>query len=249
MKRAVKFILILFLSVSLGFSCSTPQQTNVLVITGVHKYNVEAFQAMFDSFSGIEYVIEETGEDPGALFSDPEGFQYDVIVMYNFRQRMEDSAKVNFMQLMDRGVGLVVLHHGLGGFYDWLQYEELIGATYLLEEQIRDGILLPRPTWQHGVEMEIEIADPGHPITRGVSDFTILDETYKGWGYHNGNHLLLSTSNENSNQQIAWTRAGANNRIFCMQLGHDEHAFEHPSYRKLLTNGIEWTAQNSSVSH
>jgi len=220
------------------------ENQKVLVITGTHKYNSEAFNAMFDSFENMDCTVKEMGERPGSLFSNPEEFEFDVIVMYNFRQRVSDSEKENFKSILKKGVGLVVVHHALGGFYDWIEYEDIIGATYLLEEQTREGKKYLRPTWKHGVDMRIKVEDKKHEITKGLSDFVIHDEAYGNWIYHEGNHLLLSTENKYSNPQIAWTRRSLNSNVFCIQLGHDEHAFENINFRKLLYNGINWTAEH-----
>ena len=229
-------------------ACSQPigagaaESLKVLVITGAHKYNNAAFNAMFDSFDGMDCTVKETGDNPGALFEKIDAFPYDVIVLYNFRQALPPPAQANFKALLEKGTGLTVLHHALAGFPGWMGYEEIIGATYVLQEQTRGEKHYPRPQWKHGVDMEIRVADPDHPITQGVMDFTIHDETYRDWVYHEGNHLLLTTDNELSNPQIAWTRRHSNARIFVMQLGHDQHAFENGNYRKLLRQGIFWTA-------
>jgi sialate O-acetylesterase len=216
---------------------------DVLVITGKHEYNRDAFNAMMDHLEGMECTVMEMGDDPGALFESVSGFPYDAIAMYNYRQKLTDSQKRNLLELVKSGVGLTVMHHALAGFPGWIEYENLIGATYVLEEQMRGEKHYPRPTWKHGVDMEIRVEDKNHPITTGVEDFTIHDETYKSWVYHEGNHLLLSTENELSNPQIAWTRTFGDARIFCIQLGHDEHAFQNENYRRLLEQGIAWTAE------
>ena len=135
------------------------------------------------------------------------------------------------------------MHHAIAGFPNWLEYEEIIGATYVLEEKDRDGKHYKRPEYEHDIDMEIKVMDKAHPITKGLSDFTIRDETYKYWVYHDGNHLLLSTDNELSNYQIAWTRLYKNTRVFFIQLGHDKYAFENKNYMQLLKQGIEWAAQ------
>lgn len=237
------------LSVSLfvcvfSFSIEAREGTalKVLVVTGVHKYDKAAFGRMFDSFGGMECSIQEMGKDPGALFENIEEFSYDAIVLYNFRQTLSAGHRENFEALLDRGVGLTVLHHAIAGFPGWLEYEEIIGATYVLQEETRQGRHYPRPKWKHGVDMRIKVEDAGHPVTRGVEDFTIHDETYKLWVFHEGNHLLLSTENERSNAQIAWTRPHPKTRVFFLQLGHDGKAFGNDSFRRLVSQGIAWTA-------
>ena len=243
--RTMKTILtgILLVSLILLNACKNDQETlEVLVITGTHDYNVAAFDTMFASFEGMECSIKEMGEDPGSLFDNPETFPYDAIVMYNYRQNLSEKHQKNLLSLLDKGVGLTVVHHAIAGFPNWIEYEDIIGATYVLEEQTRDSVFFPRPTWKHGVDMDIKVEDSEHPITDGISDFRIHDETYKSWVYHDNNHLLLSTDHELSNHQIAWTHETDHSKAFYIQLGHDEHAFTNEQFQKILSRGIKWTA-------
>ena len=214
----------------------------VLVVTGQHDYNKPEFNAMFASFDGIDCTIREMQNNPGALFDEIENFPYDVVALYNFNQQMGDRQKANFLKLFDNGVGLVAMHHAIAAFPDWVEYEKLIGATYVLKAQTRDGRHYPVPAWKHGVDLTIRVEDREHPITRGMTDFVIHDETYKGWVYHGSGHLLLSTEQERSNPQIAWTVAHPKTRVFFIQLGHDQHAFRSENYRTLIRRGIQWAA-------
>ena len=218
----------------------------VLVITGTHGYDKVSFNAIFNSFSSMECTIKEMGEDPGSLFENIDKFPYDVIVTYNFKQRLSIEHRKTFEAILKRGVGLTVMHHAIAGFPEWLEFEKIIGATYVLEEETRGNKHYPRPKWKEGVDMKIKVEDLEHPITRGITDFTINDEAYKNWVYHDGNHLLLSTENELSNRQIAWTRSSFGARIFYIQLGHGKDAYENENYRKLLQQGIAWTAKKQN---
>ena len=241
----MKQIILLLAVVCCSFTTIAAEKPiKVLVITGQHGYNKPEFNKMIKSFKGMECTIKEMKGNPGALFDDITDFPYNVIALYNFNQSMNEKQKANFLKLFDQGVGLVSMHHSIAGFPDWIEYEKLIGATYVLKEQDRDGKHYACPTWKHGVEMKIKVENKEHPITKGISDFTIHDETYKGWVYHGTGKLLLSTNNELSNTQIAWTVPHPETRVFFIQLGHDQHAFQNENYKKLINQGILWTAGN-----
>jgi type 1 glutamine amidotransferase len=243
MKTILSFLAAAFLSAP-TVEAREAAPLKVLVITGGHNYDRTAFNAMFDSFEGMDCTIRETEEDPGALFEPIEAFGYEAVVLYNFRQNLSDRAQEHFMALLDEGIGLTVIHHAIAGFPGWREYENIIGATYVLREETRRGTHYPRPQWKHSMDMKIKVEDPAHPVTQGVENFTLRDETYKLWVYHEGNHLLLSTDHEHSNRQIAWTRRYAGARVYFIQLGHDRHAFENEPYRRLLRQGISWTVKN-----
>jgi type 1 glutamine amidotransferase len=42
---------------------------------------------------------------------------------------------------------------------------------------------------------------------------------------------------------LAWTREFERARVFCYQSGHDAGAFDHPSFRTVVANGIRWVAR------
>jgi hypothetical protein len=144
--------------------------------------------------------------------------------------------------LLDRGVGLVVMHHAIAAFKDWPEYEKIIGAKYYLHPEEKDGVKHPPSTCRHGVAMKIRVEDPDHPITKGLSDFEVKDETYATWTYHDGNHLLLSTDTTGSDRAIAWARSYRNSRVFYIQLGHGTETFADRNYRHVVTRAIRWAA-------
>jgi type 1 glutamine amidotransferase len=90
--------------------------------------------------------------------------------------------------------------------------------------------------------MAVTIADKTHPVTAGVVNFTILDETYKGYSVESDNHILLTTDEPTSQREIAWVRLYRQARICGIQLGHGPDAYHHPAYRRLLYQAIQWTA-------
>ena len=249
--KSKKIIITTWLCISafLSFnSCQVKHTTplKVLVITGGHKYDKVEFNTMIDSLENLECTIIETGKDPGTLFEITDNFPYDAIMMYNFKQTLSVKHQENFKILLGKGVGLTIIHHALCGFPDWHEYEDIIGATYVAEEQTRDGVHIPSPIWKHDLDILIKVEDSKHPITKGITDFTVHDEAYKGWIYHDGNHLLLSSENKHSNHQIAWTRLYNDSRVFCIQLGHDKFSYENKNYHKLLKQGIEWTVRRKN---
>jgi hypothetical protein len=87
------------------------------------------------------------------------------------------------------------------------------------------------------------VADPNHPVTRGLSDFTILDETYGGFEVKPGSHILLTTEEPTSTRNIAWVKEYGRSRVVYIQLGHDHHAYENPNFRKLLAQAIRWVGK------
>lgn len=244
MNRFLMAVCSLIIAAAAG-GCSINQQEaiSVLVVTGGHSFDSEPFARMFDQMPRIQWKPFQLNDD-SEVFDDLSDWDYDVIVLYNMTQRISAERQANFLTLLDRGVGVVALHHSLINFQDWPEYKKIIGARYYLKETQEAGTTWPAGTYKHDVQIPVSIADRSHPVTAGLGDFTILDETYKGYSLEPDNHILLTTSELSSQTQIAWTRLYRQSRICTIQLGHGADAYNNPSYRKLLTQAIQWAARS-----
>ncbi len=214
-----------------------------VVVVGGHGFNAKKFSPMFEAMADLDFDIRPAQpKDKPHLFDDISKFPYDVIFLYNMRNKLTDAQGANFLKLLDKGVGLFVCHHAIAGFQDWPGWPDLIGARYFLKNEMFRGAQGVRSVWKHDVDLRMHVEDANHPITKGLKDFDINDETYGKWRFLPGNHLLISTVHELSNKQIAWTRVRDGRRVFFMQLGHGPAAWKNKSFRYLLARGIRWTA-------
>ena len=215
----------------------------MVIVVGGHGYNKKQFNAMFDAMKDLSYEIREAQPKGKAhLFDDPDHFAYDVIFLYNMNNKLTKTQGENFLKLLDKGVGLFVSHHAITGFQDWPQWTELIGARYFLKKETFQGKPADRSIWKDDVDLKMHIEDPDHPITRGLADYDICDETYGKCGFLPGNHLLISTEHKLSNKQIAWVRPQGKRKVFCFQGGHGPRAWKNPGFRHVLSQGIRWVA-------
>ena len=101
----------------------------------------------------------------------------------------------------------------------------------------------PRSAFKHDVDLKVHVADRRHPVTRGVKDFTIHDETYKWFDVSPDCHPLLTTDEPESNNVIGWAKTYERARVVYIQLGHDHLAYENPGFQRLLQQAIRWTAK------
>ena len=89
----------------------------------------------------------------------------------------------------------------------------------------------------------IRIADSAHPVTSGVKDFEIQDETYNLFDVAKENHVLLTTDEPESNKVIGWAKTYGEARVIYLQSGHDHFAYENPNYQQMLKQAIQWAAR------
>jgi type 1 glutamine amidotransferase len=166
------------------------------------------------------------------------------MVLYNMTQEISQKRRDNFVRLLkEQGIGLVVVHHAEAAYQSWLEYHQIIGTAYIYTDVEIDGKLwLPHCTNKIGMDIPVSVRDNKHPITRGMKDFHIKEETYKGRWWAKDNHLLLTTDHPDNDEPLAWTRQYEHSRVFNVQFGHDKEGFANPEFRELIIRGIRWTA-------
>jgi hypothetical protein len=214
----------------------------VAVVTGGHEFAEKPFLAMFEGNEGVE-CTHVVLKDDSELFEDISAWPYQAIVLYNMTQKISEKRQQNFVKLLDRGVGLVVLHHAIAAYSEWAEFRKIIGARYFLSDVTENGKTFPRSQYEHGVDFKIHAADTSHPITQGISDFTVNDETYKGYLLEPDNHVLLTTDHPKCQKEIGWTRTYGKARVCYLQMGHGDSIFSDPNYRRLVLQAIRWTGE------
>ncbi len=217
-------------------------QARVLVVTGGHDFETNQFFQIFQDNPAITFTKVTQPAAQGWLRPD-KAKDWDVLVCYDMWADISDQAKADFLARLKEGKGLVVLHHAIADYSKWDEYAKVIGAKYYLEKQVVNGVEKARSIYQHGVQFKVQIADPNHPVTRGVSDFEIHDETYNLFDVDPAVHALLRTSEPTSAPVIGWTKEYGKARVVYLQLGHDHFAYENPAYRRLIAQAIAWTAK------
>jgi len=213
-----------------------------VVVTGGHGFDQKAFPKLFEGHADIVCEFKPQKDD-SEIFEEVSDWPYDCVVLYNMTQKISEKRQQNFLGLLDRGVGLVVLHHATGAFQNWPEFEKIAGTRYYLKEMVVDGVTHPMCAYRHGVDIKIHVEDAEHPVTKGLADFQVHDEAYRKLPHAQDNHLLLSTDNAASDKEIAWVRTYKNARVFCTVIGHGPQAFTSEPFRRVMARAIRWTAK------
>ncbi|MDR0796336.1 MAG: ThuA domain-containing protein [Tannerella sp.] len=238
------FVLIMVLSVGHVFlACHAEKKVKVLIITGGHDYD----EARFDQLLAKLPITYDKVEHPDAFgMLTPENIKpYRTVLLYDMPDRITESAKKDFIAMLENGTGLVVLHHAVCSYPDWTEYLRIVGGRYAHTEWMKDTIPQPASTYKHDVEMMVKVGDLEHPVTEGIYDFQIIDETYAHMEILQTVHPLLFTDEPSSSSLLGWVNRYGNARIFTLTLGHDHQAWENPSFIQILSQALRWTAEKS----
>jgi type 1 glutamine amidotransferase len=220
----------------------SPGKIRALVVTGGHDFEAEPFFKLFKDNPQISFQAVEHPKAHAWLKAEA-AKAYDVLVVYDMHQEISEDAKVDFIARLKEGKGLVALHHAIASYQNWPEYSKIIGARYYLEKTTVQGVEKARSTYQHGLHFMVHVADPNHPVTKGVQDFEIHDETYNLFDVAPDVHPLLTTDEPQSNKIIGWAKTYGPARIVYLQSGHDHFAYENPNYQQLLRQAIRWVAK------
>jgi uncharacterized protein len=212
----------------------------ILVITGGHGYKTEQFNQMLESLGPqITFQVSELPE-AFKMFQPENRDKYDVLVFYHMWQKITDEQAQTFSDCIKSGKPVVALHHSICAFDSWPGYWDIIGGKYFHSVTSFKGREYQPCSYIHDLHFNVKVVNPRHPVTKGVKDFEIFDETYKGYYVEEGVTPLLETDEPSSNSLIGWAKEYGKSRIVVLQSGHDVPTFENPEFRKLLKQSISW---------
>ena len=212
----------------------------VAFVTAGHPYEVPPLHAALRALPGME--VFPLHMDDWCAAGKSRQF-YDAVVFYHMLMDgppekgawYQGETKAALEELGATAQGIVVLHHAILAYPQWKFWSELVGIAdrkfgYHMDQQLH-----------------VRVADAGHPITRGLRDWDMPDETYTMAEplAADGNTPLLTVEHPRSMKCLAWTRQCGRARVFCFQSGHDGRTFVHPMFREMLARGIRWTAPAS----
>ena len=173
--------------------------------------------------------------------------------------------KSSFVQYMQNGGGLVVVHAADNAFPKWPEFNEMIGIGGWRDRDeqagpmwyFKDGKLTSDPSpgraGAHGkrIPFQVAIRNTDHPITRGFPNTWMHqgDELYNSLRGPGKNMTVLATAwsdpanhgtGRDEPQLMALTLGKG--RIFHTTMGHDVNALSCVGFMTTFQRGTEWAA-------
>jgi len=227
-------------------SCTNDTPVKVLFITGGHDYDVANFDVMLSKLP-IDYDHVEHPDAYNMLKADKID-NYDVVMLYDMPKEISPEAQRDFIAMLEKGKGLVVLHHAFCSYDYWPEYVKIVGGRYHHFPWSKDSIVQPPSNYTHDASLQVSVEDNNHPITKGLSDFVIIDEGYSGTELREDVYPILSTDSPASGPLVCWTNRYGKSRIVALTLGHDRQAYENPAFIKVLSQAIIWAKKTENTN-
>ena len=185
----------------------------VAFVTGGHFFQVTDLQRTLKALPGMDVYIQHMDDWCSA---GGERATYDVVVFYHMLMAgppetgewYQGAVRGTLEELGQSPQGIVVLHHAILAYPQWEFWSRLVG--------IPDRSF----GFHQSQSLRVRVTDTAHPVTRGMADWDMTDETYtmadpQG---EDGNAILLTVDHPRSMKSLAWTRRHGQAKVFCLQM-------------------------------
>ncbi len=236
----------LLFTVVLFYQCSAHQgsysKLKLLILSGSNNHE---WQATTDY---IQSVYTTSGRFTAEITENPDTLTYEVFKRYDAvvsnwnswpenTRRWPVATETGLMKFIDEGGGFALFHAANAAFYDWEDYQKLVGSTW--GDSTRHGKIMP---------FKVSIKDQTHPVTAGIADFWITDELWVHSATQPDIHILAEAYSDTSNsgrgmmEPVVLFNTRGRGRVFHNILGHNERAMKNTGWKTLMLRGTEWAA-------
>ena len=225
-----------------------------LIVTGYHHPGHD-WRKLTAALIGVleqdPRVIAHVTENPEDLATIKRA-DYDAVVM-NYcnwdKAGLSDAAKKGFVDYLKSGGGLSVIHYANGAFTPtipntnsvWPEYHTRMLRRYWLHGKGKSGHDKYGP-------FKVDIANPTHPITRGLKPFSTTDELYfRQAGDQRIEPLVTAHSKvTGKDEPLAFAYNYEKARVFQTLLGHADESIRGAG--ALIRRGLIWTVGRENIT-
>jgi type 1 glutamine amidotransferase len=127
------------------------------------------------------------------------------------------------------------LHAASNSLDDLPEWREWIGGHWV------NGRSTHPPIGQATAQISAE-----HPVTAGLSDFTLFDEMYSHQYVAPESEVLVSHTYDDQTHPLVWATESDGRRALYDALGHDVRSFASAGRRELLRREVRWLLGGAS---
>jgi type 1 glutamine amidotransferase len=154
--------------------------------------------------------------------------RYDLILLSKANLRsahdvtpwLTDEIQEAFIDFVERGGGLVVVHSGTCGFRDLPRFREFIGGGFI----------------RHPDQCSVTMDFAG--ISEMIAPSFVFDEHYIMEMFGNDVDVFMTSTSVHGTQPAGWTRTQGAGRVCVLTPGHNLDVWHHPAFQRLLSDAI-----------
>jgi type 1 glutamine amidotransferase len=262
--------LIVVLMLSVAATAGAAEKLKALVIDGQNNHNWKATTPVIKKAmeSSNRFTVDvatspSRGKDMSTF--NPEFSKYDVVVSNYNGAMWSKKTQQAFLDYVNGGGGLVILHAANNSFGGWKEYNEIIGLggwggrnqrhgpyVYFKDDKlVRDES--KGGGGHHGRQHDfaIMIRDSDHPITKGMPKvwLHVKDELYDKLRGPAVSMTVLATAyaspktgGSGRHEPMIFTITAGKGRVFHTPMGHADYSMRCAGFQATLNRGAEWAA-------
>lgn len=180
--------------------------------------------------------LKANGTAETTVTSDREAFTnlagYDVVIVYTQGGKLTDAQEKGLCDWVEAGGAYVGIHCANDSFVENKRYMDMVGTQFV----------------GHGpvTEFPVNISESDHKVTCRLEKFDIIDEFYMLKSRTKAKlHRLMCGKWHWERHPLTYVREYGKGRVLYTALGHDERAFNHPTFRKLMHRAVWWTTDSN----
>jgi len=188
-------------------------------------------EAVLDKTNNFEITFSENLDD----VKEQHIKQFDLVAVYTTGMSLSKEQESGLCDFVKNGGGFAGIHCASDSFKNSDRYHEMVGGRFA----------------GHGSgKYTVHIYDHEHPITRGLKDFEIVDESYCHNYHRNAQMRSLTRINwtNNERQSMCWVSHYGKGRVFYTGNGHGAEAWSNPHFQRLVTRGMYWAVNRKAKS-
>ena len=138
---------------------------------------------------------------------------------------MTDSVQRAFADYVRKGNELLAIHSGTAGYAEKPVLRSLLGGVFVHHPEQCPVTMIPRAE---------------HPLSAGISPFTLKDEHYFMALDDSQAGVFMITRSAHGEQPGAWRRMEGSGRVIVLTPGHNLEVWLNLSFQLLIRNSLHW---------
>jgi type 1 glutamine amidotransferase len=127
-------------------------------------------------------------------------------------------------------LGFIGIHSASCSFLSSEPYLRMLGARFL-----NHPLMGPR--------FHFHVKEREHPVTDGITNFTLKDELYL-FELYPPQLVLVTTQYDGFEVPVCWVKQYGLGRVFYLSLGHAGEQVLFPMVKRLIENAVLWVTKN-----
>jgi putative membrane-bound dehydrogenase-like protein len=187
-------------------------------------HNSALYMPMLASALSKEGIHFSYTDNPNDL-SEENLSQYDGLMIYANHNSITADQEKALLDYVASGHAFLPVHCASFCFQNSPKYIDLVGGQFQKHDT---------------ATFVATIINKGHPVMRGVQEFSTWDETYVHHKLSNDRIVLMERVDGDRHEPWTWVKEHEKGKIFYTAYGHDERTWSNPGFHELMKQGIVW---------